>query len=236
VTWDEYAAAWSGLHGGFDPVTASPLIRGWIRLAYRGGSLLARVGIGPGAVTAAGLMLCLAVPVTAVWGPGGLLAGAALVLLASVADGLDGAVAVVTGRVSRIGFVYDSVADRIGEAAWLVAVWLAGAPGWLVAAAGGVSWLHEYVRARAAAAGMTGIGAVTVGERPTRVAITVAGLVSGGVAGLIPGGWTAPVVTVAAAAWLALAVAGLAQLTVTVGRELRPQATGGARPPGGSPG
>jgi hypothetical protein len=83
---------------------------------------------------------------------------------------------------------------------------------------------------------MTGIGAVTVGERPTRVAITVAGLVTGGVAGLIAGGWTAPVVTVAAAAWLALAVAGLAQLTVAVGRELRPQATGGARPPGGSPG
>jgi phosphatidylglycerophosphate synthase len=99
-------------------------------------------------------------------GPGGLVLGGVLVLLAAFADGLDGAVAVVTGTASRLGFVYDSVADRIGEVAWLAAFWLAGAPGWLVVGTGAVSWLHEYVRARAAAAGMADIGAVTVGSDP----------------------------------------------------------------------
>lgn len=221
MTWEEYAAAWSELHGGFDPATASPLIRGWVRLAYSGGSLLGRLRVGPGAVTAAGLLLCVAVPFAAALAPGGLLAAGGIVLLASVADGLDGAVAVVTGRTSRLGYVYDSVADRVGEAAWLAAFWVAGAPGWLAVAAGGVSWLHEYVRARAAAAGMTGIGVVTVGERPTRAAVAVAGLVVAGAAGLIRGPWAATVLTIAAAAWLALASAGLIQLAATVHRTLR---------------
>jgi CDP-diacylglycerol--glycerol-3-phosphate 3-phosphatidyltransferase len=142
------------------------------------------------------------------------------VLLGSGADGLDGAVAVVTGRASRIGFVYDSAADRVGEAAWLAAFWVAGVPGWLVVAAGAVSWLHEYVRARAAAAGMAGIGAVTVGERPTRAAVAVAGLVIAGAAGLVRDAWAAPMLVVAAAAWLALGLSGLAQLALTVHREL----------------
>jgi phosphatidylglycerophosphate synthase len=220
VTWEEYAAAWSRLHGGFDPTGASPLVRGWVRLAYRGGSLLGRLRIGPTAVTAAGLVLCVAVPFAALLGPGGLLLGGLIVLLASFADGLDGAVAVVTDRVSKIGYVYDSFADRIGEAAWLAAFWVAGVPGWLVVAAGAVSWLHEYGRARATAGGMREIGAVTVGERPTRVSAAISGLVVGGAAGLVHESWGRTVLIVAAAAWLALAVIGLAQLAVAVRREL----------------
>ena len=220
MTWEEYAAAWSRLHGGFDPATASPLVRGWLRFAYRGGSLLGRLRVGPAAVTAAGLVVSLAVPIAARYGPGGLLIGGLLVLLASFADGLDGAVAVVTGTTSRLGFVYDSAADRIGEVAWLAAFWVAGAPGWLVVAAGALSWLHEYVRARATAGGMSGIGAVTVGERPIRVSVAFSGLVVGGVAGLVHGGWDTTVVVVAATVWLALAAAGFAQLAGAVRRAL----------------
>lgn len=217
MNWDQYAAAWSALHGGFDPEKASFLVRGWVRLAWRGGNALDRLRIGPSAVTTIGLALGVLVPVVALGSP---LAAGVVVLLASFADGLDGAVAVVSGRTTRIGYVYDSVADRLGEAAWLVALWVAGAPAWLVIAAGGVSWLHEYVRARATAGGMQEIGAVTVGERPTRVSITVSGLVIGGVAGLVHDSWGAAVMTAAAAAWLALAVIGLAQLAVAVRREL----------------
>jgi phosphatidylglycerophosphate synthase len=220
MTWDEYVVAWSRLHGGFDPGKASPVVRGWVRSAYRTGSWLGRRGIGPTSVTVAGLILCLAVPLAAMAGAGGLLLGALLVLLASFADGLDGAVAVVTGRTTRLGFVYDSVADRLGEAAWLTGFWLAGVPGWLVVAAGGVSWLHEYVRARAAVSGMSEIGVVTVGERPTRVSIGISGLVFAGIAGYVHAGWAATVLIVAAAAWLALAVIGLGQLGVAVRRAL----------------
>ncbi|BFU46084.1 CDP-alcohol phosphatidyltransferase family protein [Krasilnikovia sp. MM14-A1004] len=221
LSWERYTAAWSQLHGGFDPAAATPVVRGWIRLAYAGGRLLGGLGVAPALVTAVGLLLCAAVPAAAVLGPAGLLIGAALVLLAAVADTLDGAVAVVTGRATRLGFVADSVADRLGELAWLAAFAVAGAPGWLVAAALAASWLHEYVRARAAVAGMPDVGAVTVAERPTRVIVAIAGLLCGGIAGMVRTGWDARALTVVTAVWLLLAVAGLGQLTAAVRRALR---------------
>lgn len=220
LTWHEYAAAWSQLHGGFDPLGTTPVVRGWLRLAYAGGCLLGRLHVAPTAVTAAGLVICLLVPVAALRGPAGLLGAAALVLLAGVADALDGAVAVVTGRVSRLGFVYDSVADRLGEAAWLAAFWVAGAPGPLVVAGGAACWLHEYLRARAAGAGMRGVGVVTVGERPTRVSVGLVGLLAGGAAGLLRSDLQAGAVTLAAVVWLVLAITGLGQLLAAVRREL----------------
>jgi phosphatidylglycerophosphate synthase len=212
VTWAEYCAAWARLHGGFDPGAASPLVRGWVRVTYRAGSWLGDRGIAPSAVTTAGLVLCWCVPLVVLSGRIGSAAAAVLVLLAALADGLDGAVAVVSGRASRVGHVYDSVADRLGEAAWLLAFWLVGAPGWLVVAAGGVGWLQEYARARATAAGMSEIGVVTVSERPTRVLVAIFGLA---VAAVFP-----VAITVAAAVWLGLGVAGLSQLGVAIRREL----------------
>jgi phosphatidylglycerophosphate synthase len=220
VTWAQYAAAWSALHGGFDPEKASPVVRGWLRLAWRGGSGLARLRVGPTTVTGFGLLLCVAVPFAVLAGPAGLLAGGVLVLLAAFADGLDGAVAVISGKAGRLGYVIDSVADRLGELAWLTALWLAGAPAWLAVAGGAVSWLHEYIRARATAGGMREIGAVTVGERPTRVSVAISALIVGGVAGLVHPQWSTVVVTVAAVVWLVLGAAGLVQLGVAVRREL----------------
>jgi phosphatidylglycerophosphate synthase len=208
VTWDEYCAAWSRLHGGFDPSTASILVRGWVRIAYGIGSFLGRKRIGPTAVTTAGLLLCWSAPAVIPIGRPGLLLAAVIVLLAALADGLDGAVAVLTDRASRLGFVYDSVADRLGEAAWLLAFWLAGAPAWAVVAAGATSWIQEYARARATAAGMDDIGVVTVAERPTRVLVTIFGLLLGA---------AVPVLVVAAVlVWLALALIGLVQLAVVI--------------------
>ncbi len=220
LTWDEYATAWARLHGGFDPRQAAPVVRGWLRMAYAGGSLLGRLRVAPTAVTGVGLLLCLAVPLTAGLGAAGPWIAAVFVLLAGVADTVDGAVAVVTGRASRLGFVYDSVADRLGEAAWLAAFWVLGAPGPAVVAAGSVSWLHEYVRARAVAAGMREIGVVTVGERPTRVSVAVVGLLATGVAALLRPGLASDAATLTTAVWLLFAVVGLAQLLYAVRRAL----------------
>jgi len=228
VLWDDYAVAWSGLHGGFDPRRATPVVRGWVRLAYAIGSWLGRHRVGPMAVTTFGLLVCAAVPAVVLLGRPGVPLGspgvplgspavplaAALVLLAALADGLDGAVAVITGRTSRLGYVYDSVADRLGELAWLVAFWLAGAPGWLVVAAGAASWLQEYARARATAAGMSEIGVVTVAERPTRVLVAVFGLLA---AFVVP-----TLITVATVGWLTLALIAGTQLALAIRRALTP--------------
>ncbi len=221
LTWEQYAVAWAGLHGGFDPRRASLPVRGWIRLAWAGGRLLDRIGVAPTAVTVVGLLISAAVPFAAARGAVGALTAAGLVLLAGIADTLDGAVAVAGGRVTRLGYVYDSLADRLSEAAWLAAFWLAGAPAGLVVAGGAVSWLHEYVRARAVGAGMTEVGVVTIGERPTRVSVALVGLLLAGGAGLLRPELLAGTVTLAAVGWVFFGLFGLAQLLGGVRRALR---------------
>jgi CDP-diacylglycerol--glycerol-3-phosphate 3-phosphatidyltransferase len=163
-------------------------------------------------VTAAGLVLCALVPLAVRAGRLGPVLGAALVVLSTVADSADGAVAVITNRVTRLGYVYDSVADRLGEAAWLVALWLLGVPVWLVVTTGGLAWLHEYLRARATAAGMKEIGIVTVAERPTRAIAVTLGLLMAGLGGLATRDLAVGTATMATAIWLLLGVVGLGQL------------------------
>jgi CDP-diacylglycerol--glycerol-3-phosphate 3-phosphatidyltransferase len=217
--WDGYARQWSALHGGYDPRTAGVFVRGWLYLAYSIARPMASAGIGPSAVTSAGVLVAVAVPAVALLGPWWGPVGALLVLLGAVADSVDGALAVVAGRETRLGQVYDSAADRVTEAAWLVALFLLGAPGWLVSGCLAVTWLHEYVRARATVAGMSDIGAVTIGERPTRVLVAVFGLLAVGAAEVVDLGGTAATVT--AVVWAVPGVVGLLQLTVAVRRALR---------------
>jgi phosphatidylglycerophosphate synthase len=217
LNWDEYAVAWARLHGGFDPRRAGPAVGGWLRMAYGIGAGLARVRVPPALVTLTGLVLCVAVPVLSDRPA----VAAVFVLLAAMADSVDGAVAVVSGRATRLGYLYDSLVDRLGEGCWLVAFWLVGAPGTLVVAAGALSWLHEYVRARVTSAGMKDIGVVTIGERPTRVAVAVVGLVLAGWVGVIQSDLPAGTITVVSAVWVLLAVVGLAQLLAAVHRSLR---------------
>ncbi|MEV1287945.1 CDP-alcohol phosphatidyltransferase family protein [Micromonospora sp. NPDC049679] len=216
LNWDEYATTWARLHGGFDPRLATPVVSGWLRMAYAVGTVLARLRVKPTAVTVFGLLLCLAVPLSVTRPPYGIFLGASLVVLSAVADSVDGAVAVTTGQASRLGYVYDSLADRLGEAAWLAAFWLIGAPGPLVVAGGVLCWLHEYVRARAAAAGMREIGAVTVGERPTRVSVALVGFLVAGAGAIIQPDLAAGIVTLVAVVWVLLSIFGLVQLLAAV--------------------
>jgi CDP-diacylglycerol--glycerol-3-phosphate 3-phosphatidyltransferase len=243
LTWDEYAIKWARLHGGFDPRMATTSVRRWLRMSYVLGCALARLHVPPTAVTVVGVLLCVGVPVAIVQappGPLGPLLAAALVVLAAVADSIDGAVAVVTGRTTRLGYVYDSLADRVGEVCWLVALWLVGAPGVLVVAAGALSWLHEYTRARSVSAGMKEIGTVTVGERPSRVSIVVVGLLVAALAQLIMPELAAGTMTVATAIWVLLGFFGMVQLLSVVRRSLdktdSPGRPGPARQPAGAAG
>ena len=179
------------------------------------------MGLRPGAVTLLGLLLSIAVPVAAVYRGGWLFAAAALVLVAALADSADGAVAVMTDRTSRLGAFDDSVADRLSEAAWLLALWLVGGQGLLVAGCGALAWLHEYIRARSIVSGMTGIGLITTGERPTRVIVTFASLAVGGVAWIIDPDLTPGAVTVVLAMWGVLGLIGTTRLLAAIRATLR---------------
>jgi CDP-diacylglycerol--glycerol-3-phosphate 3-phosphatidyltransferase len=166
-------------------------------------------------------LLSLGVPVAAwIGGTAALAAGVALVLLSALADSIDGALAVITRRASRLGHVLDSAADRLSEAAWGLAVWLLGAPVWLAILITGLGWLHEYVRARATLAGMRDIGAVTVCERPTRVMMVAATLSVTAATGVAWPEGAETAVVASAIIWALLAEIGLFQLWLAVRRAL----------------
>jgi CDP-diacylglycerol--glycerol-3-phosphate 3-phosphatidyltransferase len=84
-----------------------------------------------------------------------------------------------------------------------------------------MSWLHEYARARASVAGMTGIGAVTAGERPTRVSLALVGLLLAGATGLVAPEFSAGTATMVTAIWALLAAFGLSQLLRAIRLALR---------------
>jgi CDP-diacylglycerol--glycerol-3-phosphate 3-phosphatidyltransferase len=139
-----------------------------------------------------------------------LIAAGLLVGLSGLVDSLDGALAIGTGRASQRGFVLDSVVDRLTEVAYAVALWTAGAPGWLAVTFGALCWLPDYLRARAGQAGIDRTGPISLWERPTRVAM--AGMTLGG-AGVVAGlGYAVQVVTAGAAVGAALGLVGTVQL------------------------
>ena len=206
---EEYLARWSRLHGG---ASTTGLIGWWLGIAHAVARPVVRAGVGPWPVTAAGVLLAG----TACWPASGgsrwPLLAALLVAVSGLLDNVDGAVAVLSGRTSRWGFVLDSACDRLADAAYCLALLLAGAPAWLAVTGAALAWLQEYVRARAAVAGMPEIGVVTVSERPTRVIVTAMFLLG---AGLYPGAarsWAGS----GAAAWTVLGSVGLVHLLFVV--------------------
>lgn len=210
---DGYLDRWAETHGGYDP-RGSRVVRGWLGMVHALARPLAGARVPPYLLTALGVLLAVgALPPAAAGGPWLALA-AALVALSGLLDSLDGAVAVLTGKASRAGFVLDSVADRGSDAANVGALWLAGADPLVCVAGGGLAFLAEYVRARAGQAGLSEVGVVTVGERATRVAVAAAFLLAGAVLGSpwpALGGW----------AWLAVAATSALQLLVVTTRRLR---------------
>jgi CDP-diacylglycerol--glycerol-3-phosphate 3-phosphatidyltransferase len=212
---EDYLDRWSQLHGGYDP-RGSRLTHAWLTLAYTAARPLALLRVPPDAVTLLGVLVSGAAVALVAAGGRWLALAAVVVALSGLTDNLDGAVAVMTGRTSRWGYVLDSVADRVSDSLYLLALWVAGAPGWLCVVGGVLMGLQEYARARAVGAGLREIGVVTLWERPTRVIVTAMFLLGAGLYVGASDAWA----TAGAAAWAGLGVVGLTQLLVTVRRRL----------------
>jgi phosphatidylglycerophosphate synthase len=215
----DFLSRWSAQHGG---ASATGLVGRWLGLVYsvarRIVGPLRRRGLGPDAVTWLGLFVALTVPaLTAVGGRWVLLAALA-VAVSGLLDSLDGAVALLTGKGSSWGKVLDSVCDRVSDSAYLLAFWFLGAPWQLVLAAWFLSWMLEYVRARACAAGMVEVGVVSVGERPTRIITTVMFLLSAGLFDGIAAGWA----FAGSGVWVVTGAIGLSQVWEAARAHLRP--------------
>jgi CDP-diacylglycerol---glycerol-3-phosphate 3-phosphatidyltransferase len=146
---------------------------------------LGQTRVSPDALTFAGVTLCAAASVVVYFEYKSELLcfwlGAALFVVGSVLDILDGALARSSGKGTPFGAFLDSTTDRIGEAFMLGAIALVFARdgnevalAFAFAAVAG-SFLVSYTRARAEALGLR--GDVGIGSRAERVVVIVSGLV-----------------------------------------------------------
>ena len=178
--------------------------RGARQLASRSITGLARTRITPDALTVGGVTLGAAAAVLVYLENHGEILfwlGAAVFVVGSLLDVLDGALARASGKGTPFGAFLDSTLDRISEVLVLGAIALVFARDgrtWALAAtiaAIAGSFLVSYTRARAEALGLR--GDVGLGSRAERVVVITAGLI------LAPWGvlpWA--IVLLAATAWL----------------------------------
>jgi CDP-diacylglycerol--glycerol-3-phosphate 3-phosphatidyltransferase len=155
------------------------------RLASRSIVGLTRTRVTPNSLTAGGVTFCALASVLVYFEYRSELLffwlGAALFVVGSVLDILDGALARAGGKATPFGAFIDSTTDRISEALMLGAIALVlvrdGSElgvGLTVAAITG-SFLVSYTRARAEALALR--GDVGIGSRAERVVVITAGLV-----------------------------------------------------------
>jgi CDP-diacylglycerol--glycerol-3-phosphate 3-phosphatidyltransferase len=191
-------------------------------LATRSIGGLARTRVTPNALTTAGVSLCLGAAVIAYFEYRDELLfywlAAAVFVVGSILDILDGALARAGGKTTPFGSFLDSTTDRVGEGAMLGAIALifsrhgneVALAATIAAIAG--SFLVSYTRAKAEALGLR--GDVGLGSRAERVVVITAGLV------LAPWGalqWAIYLLT--ATAWLTVL-----QRILHVRRQLRDRA------------
>jgi phosphatidylglycerophosphate synthase len=155
------------------------------RIAARSMSGLARSRVTPNALTAGGVLLCTAGAIVVYFEDRNELAafwtGAALFIVGSILDILDGALARTSGKATPFGAFVDSMTDRVSEGVMLAAIALVFmregnqvALAFTFAAAVG-SFLVSYARAKAEILGLR--GDVGLGSRAERVVVISAGLI-----------------------------------------------------------
>jgi archaetidylinositol phosphate synthase len=162
----EFRRRWSELHGG---VEVQGVIKGWLTISFGIARVLNLFRISPNIVTTIGLVSSILIYFTSYTSQ-----LIALVLFSLICDGVDGSLAIYGDRTSKFGELYDSIADRISEALWLMGATFVGVPvRWAIAI-----WVlgatQEYARARLASLGYTEIGVVTPTERPVRAIFVIA--------------------------------------------------------------
>jgi CDP-diacylglycerol--glycerol-3-phosphate 3-phosphatidyltransferase len=179
----------------------------------------------PGAVVGVGLTASLFIPVCVVVGGPVVLVALPLLAVTALADASYMLLAARSTSLSRRVLVLEPLAARCSEGAWLLALWLLGAPGWAVTVTGALCWMYVLTRMRARQVGLNDLGMTTMGERSVREVVVALGLGACGVIAVAGGGqyaeWTEGVVTIAITAWMLLAALGLLQLVIVVGAALR---------------
>ena len=157
---EEFFTQWSKLHLDAE---IKGIVKGWLSISYVIARALSALRITPNVLTLLGVLSGVALlfyPLTAV--------GLIFLVLSLLFDGIDGSVAIVSGKVSRLGATLDAIADRITEALWFFALYQWGIAPEICLALFALALTQEYARARMASLGFHEIGVVTIAERPVR--------------------------------------------------------------------
>jgi phosphatidylglycerophosphate synthase len=85
-----------------------------------------------------------------------------------LADGIDGSLAIISGKSSKWGALLDSIVDRLSELFWILALYQLGINLNLLITILVFASVQEYIRARSGGLGLNEIGLVTIAERPVR--------------------------------------------------------------------
>ena len=156
----EFLTAWSKLHGD---AQVSGVVKAWLNISYLISKPLSRIGVTPNALTISGLFfgIILYLYAQTIWAP-------ILLVISLICDGIDGSLAILTGTSSKWGALLDSLADRITELFWVLALYKIGVGMNLLIAVLLIASVQEYLRARAGGLGVNEVGVVTPAERPVR--------------------------------------------------------------------
>lgn len=160
---EELFSNWSALHGDAE---VKGIVRAWLNISFYISRPLILLKFSPNSLSllsilaAAGFLLT----VESHW-------AIALLVLSLLLDGIDGTVAIATGKSSKFGALVDSVSDRLVEGLWAIALYLLGAPWQVVVTAWLAAFVQEYLRARVGGLGVNQVLFVTWCERPVRATL-----------------------------------------------------------------
>ena len=170
MTKNEFYFAWSKLHGD---AKIAGIVKGWLSISFSTSKALARIRITPNALTILGLVfgVLLYMNANAIWAP-------LILVISLICDGVDGSLAIITGKSSKWGALLDSVVDRLTEVFWILALYSLGVDSKILIAVLILASAQEYLRARAGGVGLTQVGVVTVAERPVRASFVFTALVA----------------------------------------------------------
>ncbi|MFJ2741427.1 CDP-alcohol phosphatidyltransferase family protein [Streptomyces sp. NPDC087440] len=147
---------------------------------------LARRGVSPDALTAAGVVCAAGAAATLAWlpAPGAALPVAVLLAARLAFANLDGALARDTGRTTRRGALLNELGDRAADLI-VLAGFLTLAPLWLVAVAALAATLPSWVSLAGAAAGAERLNGGPVGKTERCLLVVVAAAVPGWAFGVL---------------------------------------------------
>jgi len=166
----DFFKSWSSLHGN---AKISGIVKGWLTISYLLVKPLAKLKITPNILTIFGLFFGVLLYLNALsnW-------AVILLTLSLICDGIDGSLAIITGKASKWGAMLDSVVDRVTEFFWALTFIAIGANTNVVIAALLIASVQEYLRARAGGLGLSEVGVVTIAERPVRASILFVAIIA----------------------------------------------------------